>query len=100
MPDIIHIAQPILDLLGVDAHSVKNWIVIWFSLQMLAKLFAGWLQRKLTSAVERAIESKDREDDLFFVWLLGTRGYRICAFVLDWLARIKLPRREDIPSMS
>jgi hypothetical protein len=100
MTDITNAIQPILDLVGLTPAKVQTIIVYWFAVQMLLKLLATWLQKRLNALVAYVIETVDRNDDRGLRSLLDSAPYRWLRFVADFALRVKLPVASDIPPTS
>lgn len=86
--------QPILDKLPPGVAHWVTGLVVWMGLaRLVVKLFSGWLQTRLTSALARA--ARDAKGAAAVHAVLDAHAYRGLAFLLDWTCSLKLPCPAD-----
>jgi hypothetical protein len=88
--------QPFLDLISGKVPWLIPTLAFLMALRLPMKLLSGWLQRVLTSFVDRVAASPETDDEELLERLLGSLGYRFIAFWLDAIFSLKLPTSESL----
>lgn len=83
--------QPLIDLLSGKFGWLSTVFAWMGAMRVAAKPISAVLQDGAAKFIASAIESESDDDDRLAASILGSRTYRLLAFVLDWVASIKLP---------
>lgn len=87
----------LIGLLGGD-HGTVAQIIAWIgAARVPMKLFSSKLQAAMQKAINRVIETPDDADDKILGRIVGSTGYKIGAFLADWVFSVKLPM--DMPKV-
>lgn len=84
---------PLVQLLGTKAPQIALY---WLAAEKVMKLLQPVLVSRLNGAIQRVVETQDDEDEELLRRALSSRAYRITAFALDFMIRLKLPSRSDL----
>jgi len=69
-----------------------TWIA---ALRLAIKPGQIWIRDRIISVLQRAAESADISDDQIVESVLTSSAWRVTAFILDFLASLKLPLVDD-----
>lgn len=83
--------QPLIDLLAGKYGGLATVFTWMGAMRVAAKPISAVLQEGFSKAIAQAVDSDDDGDDKLVQAILGSRAYRLCAFLLDWIASVKLP---------
>ena len=83
--------QPFIDLLALK-HGWVGGVAAWIgTVRVPLKFISASLQGALTSALGKVAASPEQDDDALVLRVLGSKAYRLAAFLFDLLASVKLP---------
>lgn len=91
--------QPILDTLTQKYPWLATLLLAMGTSRLLVKLFSDRIQKALTAALQRVVDSPEQDDDEIATKLLAAKWYRITAFLVDTLASVKLPSTASLKAM-
>ncbi len=85
---------PLIQMLGGKLPQVA---VYWLAAEKILKLIQPAITSRIHGAIARAVESgQDSEDEEMLRRIFASKAYRVTAFGLDFLIRLKLPGVADL----
>lgn len=91
--------EPILKLL-TGKYGWLSTVFTWTTaIGFVVKLFSTKLQNRMTELMVEAATNDDNEDDVLWDRVLAWTPYKVLAYALDYLLRIKLPKLHDFQAM-
>lgn len=88
--------QPLLDLLSGKISWLATALAWIGALRLVAKPVSAAVQTAFSKLVAKAIETPEPEDDELVGKLIRSWPYRILAFLVDWIASVKLPTSDSL----
>lgn len=85
------VLKPLAAALGVKTASVQDWMARLFAFGVVAKLFAGRLNKWLSGRLAWQVEQHNSDADSLILGILSSRAYRGVALVIDLGLSVDLP---------
>lgn len=88
--------QPLFDLLGGKISWLATALAWIGALRLVAKPVSAWVQTLFSKLVAKVTETPEPDDDELVARLIKSWPYRILAFLVDWVASVKLPTSDSL----
>jgi hypothetical protein len=88
--------QPLIDALQAKLPWLAALTTIMGALRLLAKPFSALVQSFFSKLLTYVESTPEKDDDTWVTTILGSKLYRLFAFVVDWVLSIKLPNSDSL----